>query len=56
MLHQDGSRAAWLAGLNEERVLQLLPQGSYDAYIQKPFDTDAFLALVGRLSSPPPAP
>lgn len=45
-----GVKVVVCTGLNEERVLQMLPPGSYDAYIQKPFDTEAFLARVGQLA------
>ncbi len=50
-------------GLNEEKVLKLLPRGGYDAYIQKPFKSEEFLARIGALlpgaappaAHPPPA-
>lgn len=53
-------KIAMCTGLNEEKVMRMIPAGGYDAYIQKPFKSEEFLAKVGALlpkpAAPPPSP
>jgi len=42
-------KIAMCTGLNEEKVMKLIPAGGYDAYIQKPFKSDEFLRTVNSL-------
>jgi len=48
-------KIAMCTGLNEEKVMQLIPPGHYDLYIQKPFKSEEFVRKVNALLPSGPA-
>lgn len=50
-------KIAMCTGLNEEKVMQLIPPAKYDLYIQKPFKSEEFVSkLSAMLPAGPVAP
>ena len=43
------------SGLNSDQLIKMVPQGGYDARIQKPFNADQLSACINGMLNAPPA-